>query len=191
MASRLAMTAAAIAMVAATLPALPVSAQPQAAPPPVFTRLDPAQAVEILQDAGYRATITHTENRQVDIQSRMSGLTVYMTLMGCTEGRQCTSIQMRLTTDLAYFGMTNERRADIEAAMVATNRWANHRRYSVSYVYFSRNSNQHIVALATDHSLFGGSTREAIAHTIRKYGDLAGEFVTFMRDPANRQMPNL
>ncbi len=191
MASRLAMTAAAIAMVAATLPALPASAQPQASPPPVVTRLDPSDAVQILQDAGYRATIAHTEDRQVDIQSRMSGLNVYMTLMGCTEGRQCTSIQMRLTADLAYFGMTNERRADIEAAMVATNRWANHRRYATSYVYFSRNSNQHIVALAADHALFGGSTREAIAHTIRNYGDLAGEFVTFMRDPANRQMPSL
>jgi hypothetical protein len=183
MASRLAMTAAAIAMVAATVPALPA--------PAIVTRLDPADAVQILQDAGYRATITHTEDRQVDIQSRMSGLTVYMTLMGCTEGRQCTSIQMRLTTDLAFLGMTNERRADIEAAMVATNRWANHRRYAISYVYFSRNSNQHIVALAAEQRMIGGSTREAIAHTIRTYGDLAGEFVTFMRDPANRQMPSL
>lgn len=214
MARRLAPAALAIAMIASSLAALPAAAQttppplgdqgggnqgapqvppPANVPPPlpaaaVMTRIDPQQAVDILQDAGYRASITHTDQRSVDVQTRMSGLIVYLTLLGCTEGRQCTSVQLRMTADLAFFGMNNDSRQDLDAALIGTNRWGDFRRYTTSYVFFNRSRNQYYVALNTDLGLFGGISREAISYTVRNYADLAGEFVAFMRNPANRQL---
>lgn len=187
-------TAAALAIMAVAAIAQPATAQPANAPAAtgdaaVITRIDPQQAVELLQEAGYRASITHNEARQVEIETRMAGMTVYVTLLGCAEGRQCSSLQLRLTANLPFFGLGRDR-ADLDAAMVATNRWGHHRRYTVAYVYHSRNAGEHLVAFATDHALFPGTTRQAIGHTIRNYADLAGEFAAFMRDPANRAMPN-
>lgn len=201
----------AIALIASTLSALPAAAQSQPMPPPagdgnqgapapmppgavpapaaaVMTKIDPQEALQILQDAGYRAQITHTEPRSVDLQTRMSGLIVYLTLLGCTDGRQCTSIQLRMTADLAFFGMNNDSRQDLDAAVIGTNRWGDFRRYTTSYVFYNRSRSQYYVALNTDLGLFGGISREAISYTVRNYADLAGEFVAFMRNPANRQL---
>jgi hypothetical protein len=193
MAFKLAYTAAAIAMIGtAALSAAPASAQPQTSPPPVvISRIDPADAVQMLQEAGYRAVISHSSDRSVDIESRMSGLYVYFSLFGCTEAKQCTSVQMRMTATLDFIGLANDRRSDVEAAIIATNRWSHHRRYVNSYVFFSESQNRHIIAFNTDLSLDGGATREAIGSFIRFYDKLSGEFVTFMRDPANRRMPSL
>ncbi|WP_439575102.1 YbjN domain-containing protein [Phreatobacter sp.] len=167
------------------------SAAPAPAPVsvPVMTRIDPQQAVELLQSIGYRARISHADARNVDIETRMAGMTVVMTLVGCNEGRQCSSLQLRLTATLPFFGLTTDP-ADLQAALVATNRWSHHRRYAVAYVHRSRHSGENVVAFATDHAVFPGTTRDAISFTIRNYADLAGEFAAFMRDPSNRTMPN-
>lgn len=190
MTCRITLSAAAIALMAVATASAPAMANRTDAPSrALISRIDPAQAVEALEDAGFRGVIAETGERQVEIETRMAEMTVFVTLLGCTNGRQCSSIQIRTTAGLSHFGLSGDR-GGLNAAMVATNRWGQHRRYSVAYVYYSRHAGEHLVALAADHPMFGGSTREAIVSTIRNYAENIAEFPGFVRDRANHTMPD-
>lgn len=187
-----------------TLAAAPASAQP--APPPfdpaqsapaqlpqapvMITRLDPDDAVGLLRDAGYRASVVAQDGNTVEIETRMSGLRVYFTLLGCEAGKQCRATQMRMTADFRFFGLNPEQRSDVEAAVLGTNHWNMVRRYNRSYVYFSNRDRQHIVALESELQFSNGVTADGVRAFVRQYDELAGEFASFVRNGANRRLTN-
>lgn len=186
---RIATTAAAIVLMAVAAAAPATAARADGPSRAILSRIDPATALELIEEAGFRGSVVETGERQVDIDAQMAGTTVTVTLLGCTDGRQCSSIQIRYAAGLPHYGLTRDREG-LAAAMVATNRWGHGRRYSVAYVHYSRNAGQHVVALATDHPLFGGTTREAIVSTISHFGKQLAEFPGFIRDRANHEMPD-
>jgi hypothetical protein len=166
-------------------PAVP----PRAAASPLIETLEVDDAVEIMREAGYRGTVSTRRERSIDIETRTSGLRSYFVLYNCDNGTRCGSAGMRMTAQLDVFGLDPARRQDVEAALVASSRWADYRRYTTSNVTRSERDGQPLLIFSSDMSFEGGVTRANIAAFITRFDELLSEYRAFMRDPANRRMP--
>ncbi len=144
----------------------------------------------MMRDAGFRAEVVSRTGRSVDIETRMSGFRVYLTLLGCEADRQCQSAQLRMTADLKLVGLNPDQRNDVEATMIGINNWNSTRRYTRAYVYFSNRDRQHVIAVESDLSFGGGVHADAVRNFARLYDELVGEFFPFMRNGDNRRLAN-
>ena len=126
----------AAALVAATALAAPADTTLVPAPPPTpvapadaptdganITAADPAALAESMKGAGYRADLTADGRGNPLIEFGSSGTKSLVYFFGCTEGKACTTVQMRVGFDLPD-GTTFE----------VMNAWNRDKRFAKAYV---------------------------------------------------------
>ncbi len=149
------------AVVASTVgtPSFAETAAPAPSTPGVIVKFKADDIASILRDAGYRAEIV-TENNRTRVRTGMSGYNINVYLYGCDEDGACTSLQYSL-------GLTKSPSYTLSVA----NKWNQDKRFTKAYLDVNGN-----LFLEADVYFRGGTTRDAVASSVRLFDDLVADF---------------
>jgi hypothetical protein len=140
-------------LAAATAFAQPAYAQ-------AVTAANPNSVVQALQSAGYTATLTTDEYGDPKIQSASSGSNFSVFFFGCTDGRNCSSIQFHSSYEITP--PAPQRFAD----------WNRTKRYARGFVSANNAS-----TIEMDINLDGGSiSRALLVDSLELWATLMSDF---------------
>ena len=84
---------------------------------------DPASVAKVLQDKGYRAELTKDDSGDPMIRSASSGTTFLVLFYGCTDNKQCETVQF-------FAGYSDAE----NASLAALNEWNAENRFGRAYL---------------------------------------------------------
>jgi hypothetical protein len=126
-------------------------------------RIGGDQLVDLVADAGYRATPGRDNQGDPMVSSSAAGATFTIYMYGCEEDR-CKSLQFRAGFDLAD-GISLER----------INAWNRDKRYGSAYL-----DDENDPWLQMDLDLEGGATTGQVTEYVELWDTLLGQFQTFI-----------
>lgn len=142
-------------------------AKPPPKGPPVWESVTAEQIAKALQDAGYRAEISRTDNGQLLVKTSMAGQGVHLLAYDCetVEVERCKSVQI-------LWGAPDEWNTPLELF----NDWNTRKRYTQAL-----RTPTGVLQLSMDMQFIGGATVPNLSAYLRSFDGMLGEYLLLLR----------